>query len=456
MFVTTAILATTALTSGQETQIEVLTELVQELRHEVSELKSDTSTNWLNDQRADEIRSLVHDVLADADSRASLQGSSAQAGYDGGAFLVSSDGNWKLKINGQIQARWLYNKASDQNLLAAPLENSQYGFEMRRTKVRFSGHILDPSWKYKITTTWGRGGGSNTEDAYIQKKLDNGSWFKFGQFKSNFLRENIVSSSKQLTVERSMLDNAFTYGWTQGIEFGWKNEDVRLTAQYTDGPNQSNSAALRDPVDAWIVRGEFRFGDAGWKDFDYLTSKNGAKNGLLLGIAYQNFDIDTLDNTNDIEYGNAAAFSSNGWTVDASWRGDGWNVFGYYVDATSKGFNDVGKQDSSGWLIQAGVMMNDNLELFGQYQEGNIKDATFANGSDDMDAIRIGFNYWPIAGSNNVKWTTDVAWAGKSLAAGGGSGISSADWDSSGNGWRGDQGLNDDQMLIRTQLQLLF
>ena len=265
MFVTIAILATTALASGQDTQIEVLTELVQELRHEVSELKSDQSTNWLNDQRADEIRSLVHDVLADADSRASLQGSSALAGYDGGAFLMSAEGNWKLKINGQLQTRWLYNKASDQNLLATPLENSQYGFDQRRTKVKFSGHILDPSWQYKITTTWARDGESVTEDAYIQKSLDNGSWFKFGQFKANFLRENIVSSSKQLTVERSMLDNAFTYGWTQGIEFGWRNDDVKLLVQYTDGPNQSNTPALQDSVDAWIVRGEFRFGDADWK-----------------------------------------------------------------------------------------------------------------------------------------------------------------------------------------------
>ncbi|MBT4529605.1 MAG: hypothetical protein HOC27_00225, partial [Phycisphaerae bacterium] len=202
------------------------------------------------------------------------------------------------------------------------------------------------------------------------------------------------------------------------------------------------------------------------KDFNYLTSKMGADRGLLIGVAYQNFDnnastaVDGAGNPTSIEYGNADAFKSDGWTVDASWRGDGWNLFGYYVTSDGENFANTLEQQSDGWLVQAGFMVNANTELFGQYQEGNIDSATWANGSNDMDAFRVGFNYWPVSGNNAVKWTTDVAWAGKSLAAGGAgastSGIAVADWDSTGNGWRGDQGTNDNQMLLRTQLQLLF
>ena len=40
----------------------------------ITELSAATNANWLNDARADEIRGLIHDVLADADTRASLQG----------------------------------------------------------------------------------------------------------------------------------------------------------------------------------------------------------------------------------------------------------------------------------------------------------------------------------------------------------------------------------------------
>ncbi|MBC8201058.1 MAG: hypothetical protein H8E86_03350 [Planctomycetes bacterium] len=438
MFVTSSILVITTLTSSPDNKIEALTGLVQELRQEVYELKINKSESWINEQRADEIRLLVQDVLSDTDTRTSLQGSGAMAGYNGGAFLASADGNWKLKINGQIQVRWLYNDAKGQT--------SQHGFEQRRTKVKFSGHVIDPSWTFKVTATWSRSGGSNTEDAWIAKSFDNGSWVKAGQFASRFLREQNVSSSKQLTVERSMLNNAFTYGWTQGIEYGWKNEDMKFVAQYTDGPNQANSASLGASTNAYVLRTEFRFGDAGWKDFAYLTSNAGADNGLLIGVAYENYDTDG----GAFEYGNANGTKSSGWTVDASWRGDGWNLFGYIVDTTGKDNAGV-TQDSSGWLVQGGFLVNDNVELFAQLQEGDVNGEAM-----DMDAFRVGFNYWPATGNNSVKWTTDVGWASKTLTNGAGGGISSADWVSSGNGWRADNANEDNQMLLRTQLQLLL
>jgi hypothetical protein len=417
--------------------VDELRQMVVELQSEVAQLKNQDN-QWLNEQRSDQVRSLIHDVLADADTRSSLQGTGANAGYNKGAFIQSSDGNWKLKINGQLQSRWLYNDANGLD--------SQHGFEQRRTKIKFSGHIGDPSWVYKIALTWLRDGGSNTEDAWAGKKFDDGSWFKFGQFKQNFLRENIISSSKKLTVESSMLNNAFKYGWSQGIEYGWKNEDIKIIVQYTDGPGQSNTAALSAPTNAWVARTEFRFGEAGWKDFDYLTSKSGAKSGWLIGVAYENYDNDG----GTFEYGNANANESNGWTVDVSYRSDGWNVFGYMVETTGKNTVNADEIDSSGWLLQGGFLANDNVELFAQYQEGEVSGSNM-----DMDAIRIGFNYWPTAGSNNIKWTTDVAWAGKTITNGG-AGTPSADWISSGNGWRDDTGSEKDQMLLRTQLQVLF
>ena len=102
-------------------------------------------------------------------------------------------------------------------------------------------------------------------------------------------------------------------------------------------------------------------------------------------------------------------------------------------------------------------MVNNNYELFVQYQNGEIKNAVFATGSSEMSAFRIGINYWPVMGSNNLKWTTDVAWSHDSLADGGAvTGNGSADWTGTGNGWRQDILNGDGQMLLRTQLQLLF
>ena len=94
-------------------------------------------------------------------------------------------------------------------------------------------------------------------------------------------------------------------------------------------------------------------------------------------------------------------------------------------------------------------MVNNNTELFIQRQAGEIE------GGGNMSCLRVGFNYWPIPGSNNLKWTTDFAWAGDTIVDGG-IGVS-PDWAGSGNGWReDDEPGNDDQTLLRTQLQLLF
>ena len=427
-----------ASTNPTTASIEELRQMVVDLQSEVSDLKNQDKT-WLNQQRSDQVRDLVYDVLADADTRSSLQGSSVTAGYDGGAYLQSADGNWKLKINGQVQARWLYNRADGQD--------SEHGFEQRRTKAIFSGHVADPSWVYKIITTWSRSGGANvTEDAWVGKKFDDGSWFKFGQFKGNFLRESIVSSGTQLGVERTMLENAFTYGWTQGLEYGWKNDEMKVVLQYTDGPNQANTSGLTAPTNAITGRVEFRFGDASWKDYGSLTSASGVNTGWLLGVAYENYD----SGGGTHEYGNADADESHGWTVDVSYRSDGWNVFGYMVETTGKNTANADEVDSSGWLLQGGMLVNDNVELFAQYQEGEVNGAAM-----DMDALRIGFNYWPQAGSNNIKWTTDLAWAGKTLTDGGAE-TASADWVSSGTGWRADNVGEKDQTLLRTQLQILF
>src|SRR2546426_4285979 len=80
--------------------IEELRNMVQNLQQQVDDLKSASNDNWLTQKRAEEIRSLVQDVLADADTRASLLESGVMAGWDKGFFIGSADGNWRLNIAG--------------------------------------------------------------------------------------------------------------------------------------------------------------------------------------------------------------------------------------------------------------------------------------------------------------------------------------------------------------------
>ena len=76
---------------------------IAELREEITQLKQENNEGWLTEQRSAEIRGVVQDVLADADTRTSFQDSAATAGWNKGFFLASPDGNFSLKVSGNFR-----------------------------------------------------------------------------------------------------------------------------------------------------------------------------------------------------------------------------------------------------------------------------------------------------------------------------------------------------------------
>ena len=74
-------------------QIAELKQVVDQQSRELAQLKQAEGRDWLTEQRASEIRGIVQDVLADADTRTSFQDSGAMAGWNKGFFLASPDGN---------------------------------------------------------------------------------------------------------------------------------------------------------------------------------------------------------------------------------------------------------------------------------------------------------------------------------------------------------------------------
>ena len=264
------------------------------LENAVSALMKEKGENWLTEQRANDIRQVVQDVLADTDTRSSLQSTAATSGYKEGFFISSPDGNFKLNINGDLQVRWAYNWMSTrdmmngQNEVVGPAQTAQtfnqsgvskaaYGFEVRRAKLEFSGHFFEPSWQYATTIAYQQFFGANTyapgfatgsastagtlasgggvsggdnyaggfslENAYLAKDLGSGYKVMVGQFKSPFLREWLVSSKGQLAAERSIVTSLFNTGWTQGIQGSWQGDAARVMLSYNDGANNANLGA---------------------------------------------------------------------------------------------------------------------------------------------------------------------------------------------------------------------
>ncbi|MCH2132735.1 MAG: OprO/OprP family phosphate-selective porin [Phycisphaerales bacterium] len=450
--------------------VQQLRDMVELLRSEVDVLRAERESDWLTEHRAEEIRELVQDVLADADTRASLQGTSINAGYDGGFFIQSSDDSFKLKVGGQLQVRWDFNhrKGNDSQ------QTNAYGFEVRRFKLKFSGHILDPSWTYKmsiVNTRNSRVGGSAgfySEDAWIQKKFENDMYIKVGQFKAPYLREELVSSSAQLTVERSMVNTAFTYGWTQGLELGWNNDWLSVKGMYNDGPLSLNGQAFSAGENSLTARAELKLaGD--WQMFRSLSGYGNSEFGAMIGAAVEWYNFDSPGNA--FEYGNIDGRNNIGYTVDLSVGGSGWTAFTYFVwgnGANHAAIYDEPSLDSWGWVVQGGIMPVEDVELFARYEVGDIEDyrgsLTLPGETGHNSTLTLGANWWP-TGTKHIKISADFGYAFSNLANGDGANTNpanpntnpgSADWVSSGTGWAGDYDNNDGQILIRAQMQLLF
>ncbi len=139
---------------------------IAELEAQVAELQGNQGNqgdDWLTEQRADEIRGLVQDVLADADTRESFL-MQRGGGYDDG--FVLGGGNFSLKINGQLQIRYIWNDADGATSFDG--DDHRWGFENTRTKLMFSGNVINSQWGYYLEGNFGRDGGEfELDDAWI-------------------------------------------------------------------------------------------------------------------------------------------------------------------------------------------------------------------------------------------------------------------------------------------------
>jgi len=416
-------------------EVTQLRGLVTDLQRQVDELKAKNDNTWLTEARADEVRGLVQDVLADADTRVSLLQSGATAGYDSAFFIGSADGNYLLKINGQIQVRAVYNWQDDE----ASSDSNRFGFENRRTKVQFLGHVFDPSWKYYIELDASRSGGgfSLGENGWVEKDMGNGWAVRFGQFKPMYLREESVSSKKLLGVERSQVNAEFTAGTAQGVQAAYAADQWRVFASFIDGLQTANTAWSNEDTEyAFTSRAELLLqGD--WKAVDDDNGWKGGDGALLLGagLAYQNGEYGTIS---------GPEVSNLGLTADITWKSNGWSVAGAVIyrrletDTGSPADVDL---DQIAFVIRGGFFVRDDIELYATYEWGDLD----LDAVETLSTITVGVNkYW---NKHNLKWQTDL-----------GFGLDEVDseWATDSAGWRADPDGEEGQVVFRSQFQLLF
>jgi hypothetical protein len=408
---------------------------VANLKAQIAEMKNAQGDAWLTEQRAAEIRGIVTDVLADADTRSSLQGSGAGAGYNGGFFMSSSDGNYSMKVNVLQQIRWTFNDRS-----GTGNNNQSWGFENKRSRLSFGGNMVDSTWSYKVAYYFAysndvefNGASPVLADAMVAKDLGNGLSLTVGQFKLPFSGEYGVDAGSLQFNDYSTVSNAFADNYGQGLMISYKADMFRAAAAYVNSLNEVNAnwGTGSTPTDEFAFTGRVEVKLAGnWDQFNDAMSFKGEEMGVLIGGGVNWTDSNT-----------AGVGDVFGVTVDATVDFGGASVMGaFYWDNNE---DVVTNENPYGFTLQGGVFVSDDIELVARYEYGDLDTTLLTN---DWSTMTLGAN-WYLA-KNTAKLGFDFGYAFDSIGAWAGA--------ASGNNWLADNAGEDGQWLIQAQMSFSF
>ncbi len=415
-----------------------------ELESRLAAIEAEQRDERLSQQRADEIRALVLDVLADADTRASMM-QAMMSGYDDGFFLSSADGNWLLRTNMLMQQRLVINRQEE-----SLTDKSKWGFENSRTRLTLSGHLISPDWFYRTeielanNNTGYPTGESRTGllDAYIGYDFGQGWKFWVGTFKTPLLREELVDSSRQMLVERSLVNAVFTGGRTDGLGVEYRNDRFGFVGSYNNGINDmfygggvmtgGTSGVFGSPATfAMTARGEWLL-DGTWDAMEGFSSPRGEAKSMMLGGAMH---VQLADSSTT----GVANVDLIVMTVDFTAKFGGTSVFAAIMYADASADAPAIDGNAVGFVIQAGHYIREKWEVFARYEWADVDD--FAG--EDISILTLGFNKY--LSTLNAIWTTDVGFA-----------LDPVPVSSQITGWRMDLPDNDGQFVVRSQLQISF
>ena len=415
---------------------------VANLKAQIAEMKNSQGDAWLTEQRASEIRGIVTDVLADADTRSSLQGSGAGAGYNGGFFMSSADGNYSMKLNVLEQVRWTFNNRND----APTGEDQTWGFENKRTRLTFGGNMVDSTWSYKVAYYFAysndvefNGASPVLADAFVAKDMGGGLSFTVGQFKLPFSGEYGTDAGNLQFNDYSTISNAFADGYGQGLMLSYSADAFRAAVAYVNSLDEVNANwGSGSPSDEFALTGRAEFKLSGtWDQFNNAMSFRGEEMGVLIGAGLNWADSNT-DGEGDVF----------GATVDVTVDFGGANVMGaFYWDNNDDAAAPAG-ENPWGFTLQGGVFVSDDVELVARYEYG---DADTAFATNDFSTLTFGANWYLAQNTAKLGFNFGYAFDGIGLWN-----SEEAGFAASGNNWLDDAAGEDGQWMLQAQMSFSF
>ena len=502
---------TTKVADGGGASLEALLQRIDSLERknksldtQVSDLKALEGEKWLSEERAGQIRSVVEDVLADSETRASLRQDAMTAGWNDGFFLASPDGRFKLEVGGFIQPAFMWSNINPTDNDNVDQLANRYGFGSGGfNELIFKGHVFSPAIQFMVKTNFvfnqavgiapnSPGGNVQGSDSGQLQLLDawarinfSDNWsLRFGQYRLPYAREQLVVDQYQMAVSRSIVSRNYGLWYSQGMELQFQGDDMRWNFSVDNGATDNvlgenlkvvGSEPLNSPWSAqqssFSVNSRIEWKPFGaWDDFNSFTSPVGEQAGMLLGFAYH---TQMTTPSSAFDTGSATASGKNEWnsaTVDGQWNFGGASIFAsaYYNYINSNAnyqatvFNapanqNLGYINAYGFTFQPAMYIDPKVEIFSRYEYSNwsSSNADWISGAPitspistlsqqgPLSVVTVGLN-WYLDGQD-LKWTTDFGMnVGSDV---GGSYIDTASgWRASGQG----------EFVFRTRLQLIF
>ena len=431
------------------------------LRSKVVELESKEDSNWMTQERASQIRSIVEETLADAKSRGQFA-DGPTVGYNNGFFIQTPDKNFKLTMGGVAQVRYEYalHQTDDARFKTKPLaqgdrENAS-GFDIRRARLNFTGNAFSPDLFYRFEGDFygSSTGGFTVTDAYVGYSFSDQYKIRAGAFKTPFTKAELVYDAN-LQLERSEVNFPFDPQRTLGVSLfgdiikdhlgyevnandGAKSNTLRFvdtnnnvtTVSTTSTPsyNLDNRLSFYSRVqyanDAGTIREFYEGGEADLRrdNSSFIWLLGGAvgyesQNSSGAAFAQSSVTVPGLGSNDSPGYLKAYALNGDLYraTLDwsAKWHGLSVNTAAYfqqtnanpYAGSTTAGLPyNVNKASffQQGYSAQVGYMIiPQRLELIGRY--GVLLDEGDPN---IAEYYTLGANYYLYG--NNAKILADV------------------------------------------------
>ena len=369
-----------------------------------------------------------------AEKSAPITGSQLLAGHKDHFFISSEDGAFTLEPTFQFQFRSVTNLADFDG-------GGSDGFEIRRMKFGFQGTAFSPKLEYDFRLAVNRQtGNAELDNAFIQYEFAPSWSFTAGQWKDIPFHEETVSSSRQLGVDRSLVNEELGGGVTdyvQGVAASYAPKDApyRATVGYHDGLNTDNTRFFDREGGAFGIAPNY--GVSGRAE--YAISGNFKE--------YKDFSRVGRQGEDSLVVGAGADYSAGGTddiilhSVDVSWKPAALPqlavygaYYGIYRDLGTGSAYDFGAEGEVAYLL------SEKWEVFGRYDFVRFDNSQLAAGDQDLyHEIGVGLNYY--LAKHAAKVTIDATYLPNGAPGGSGIGFITSD---------------QDEFLIRGQFQLLL